>query len=91
MKETEKLHAEVGDYAASSGIDSLIFVGALAKHMYKSASLHEGVEIRYYPNRELLLAALSDPTKEILKQNDTILVKASHGMGFSDIVEFLKK
>lgn len=90
-EETEKLHAEVGDYAASSGIDSLIFVGALAKHMYKSASLHEGVEIRYYPNRELLLAALSDPTKEILKQNDTILVKASHGMGFSDIVEFLKK
>ncbi len=90
-EEAEKLHAEVGDYAASSGIDSLIFVGALAKHMYKSASLHEGVEIRYYPNRELLLAALSDPTKEILKQNDTILVKASHGMGFSDIVEFLKK
>lgn len=90
-EEAEKLHAEVGDYAASSGIDSLIFVGALAKHMYKSASLHKGVEIRYYPNRELLLAALSDPTKEILKQNDTILVKASHGMGFSDIVEFLKK
>ena len=90
-EESDKLHAEVGDYAASSGIDSLIFVGALAKHMYKSASLHEGVEIRYYPNRELLLAALSDPTKEILKQNDTILVKASHGMGFSDIVEFLKK
>ena len=90
-EEAEKLHAAVGDYAASSGVDSLIFVGALAKHMYKSATLHKGVEIRYYPNRELLLAALSDPAKEILKPDDTILVKASHGMGFSDIVEFLKK
>ncbi|MCR5302639.1 MAG: UDP-N-acetylmuramoyl-tripeptide--D-alanyl-D-alanine ligase [Lachnospiraceae bacterium] len=89
--ETEKLHADVGDYAASSGVDSLIFVGPLAKHMYKGAMQHEGVEIRYYPNRELLLAALSDTTKEILKPGDAILVKASHGMGFSEVVEFLKK
>ena len=71
-------------------MDSLIFVGSLAKHMYERARIHEGVEIRYYPNRELLLAALKDTTKEILKPGDTILIKASHGMGFSEVVEFLE-
>ncbi len=89
-EEADKLHGEVGEYAASSGVDSLIFVGALAKFMYERARVHEGIEIRYYPNRELLLAALSDTTKEILKPGDTILVKASHSMGFSEVVEFLE-
>ncbi len=88
-EEAEKLHGDVGDYAAVHGVDSLIFVGALAKFMYEHARVHEGVEIRYYPNKELLLAALSDTTKDILKKGDTILVKASHGMGFSEVVEFL--
>ena len=89
-EETDRLHGEVGDYAAGCGVDSLIFVGSLAKHMYERARIHEGVEIRYYPNRELLLAALKDTTKEILKPGDTILIKASHGMGFSEVVEFLE-
>ena len=88
-EESEKLHGEVGDYAAGHGVDSLIFIGSAAKYMYERARLHEGVEIRYYPNRELLIAALSDETKEILKPGDTILVKASHGMGFSEVVDYL--
>ena len=88
--DTQKLHGSVGDYAASSGVDSLIFIGSLAKFMYEKARLHEGVEIRYYPNKELLIAALSDETKQILKPGDTILVKASHGMGFSEVVEYLE-
>ena len=90
-EEAENLHAEVGEYAAVHGVDSLIFVGTLAKFMYERARVFEGVEIRYYPNKELLLAALSDTTKDILRDKDTILVKASHGMGFSEVVEFLNR
>ena len=90
-EESQKLHGSVGDYAAIHGVDSLIFVGAASKFMYEKARLHEGVEIRYYPNKELLITALSDETKEIIKPGDTILVKASHGMGFSEIVEYLEK
>ena len=88
-EESEKLHASVGEYAAGQGVESLIFVGSAAKYMYERARLHEGVEIRYYPNRELLISALSDETKEIIKPGDTILVKASHGMGFSEVVDYL--
>ena len=90
-EESDRLHGDVGDYAAGHGVDSLIFVGASAKFMYERARVHEGVEIRYYPNRELLLAALSDETRQILRPGDTILVKASHGMGFSEVVDFLNR
>ena len=90
-EESDKLHGEVGEYAAAAGVDSLIFIGASAKYMYERARLHEDVEIRYYPNKELLIGALSDTSKDILRQDDTILVKASHGMGFSEIVDFLNR
>lgn len=88
---SDTLHGEVGDYAASHGVDSLIFVGTSAKFMYERARVHEGVEIRYYPNREMLINVLADPSKDIIMPGDTILVKASHKMGFSQIVEFLSK
>ncbi len=90
-EESDKLHGVVGDYAAEHGIDSLIFVGTAAKFMYEHAIVHDGPQIRFYPNKELLLSALSDETKEILKPGDTILVKASHGMGFSEVVDFLNE
>ncbi|MCR5688131.1 MAG: UDP-N-acetylmuramoyl-tripeptide--D-alanyl-D-alanine ligase [Lachnospiraceae bacterium] len=90
-EESDRLHGEVGDYAAGHGTDSLIFVGPSAKFMYERAIVHDGVQIRYYPNKELLLSALSDTSKEILIPGDTILVKASHGMGFSEVVEFLSR
>jgi UDP-N-acetylmuramoyl-tripeptide--D-alanyl-D-alanine ligase len=80
-EQSDALHGEVGDYAALSGADSLIFVGASAKFMYEHARVHEGIEIRYYPNRELLLAALSDETKDILRPGDTILVLGDENKG----------
>lgn len=89
--DTQKLHGDVGEYAATHGVDSLIFVGALSKFMYERARIHEDVEIRYFPNRELLMKALQDPEKEILKQGDSILIKASHGMGFNEVVEYLSE
>ena len=94
---TIKNHYDVlsGDNSDLSSSKELWFnIGqpaASAKFMYERARLHEDVEIRYYPNKELLIKALSDESVEILKQGDTILVKASHGMGFSEVVEFLDK
>ena len=90
-EKSDILHGQVGDYAADQGVDSLIFVGTSAKFMYEHARTHEGVEIRYYPNKDLLLNVLSDPSKEILKPGDTILLKASNKIGFAEVVEFLSK
>lgn len=90
-EDSDKLHAEVGAYAALHGIDSLICVGSNSKHMYEAARKKEDLEIRYYPNKELLMNALKNPSATILKEGDSILIKASHGMGFAEVVNLLSE
>ncbi len=51
----------------------------------KSAALY----IKYYVTREQLIEALKKG--ELLERDDNILIKASHGMGFDKVVEFLKE
>ncbi|MGF7146118.1 UDP-N-acetylmuramoyl-tripeptide--D-alanyl-D-alanine ligase [Anaerotaenia torta] len=83
------LHREVGEYAAASGIDLLICVGALSLNMYEGAQEQPGsIPLAgnvYCATREELLKALPG----LLKQGDTLLVKASHFMGFEEVVKFL--
>lgn len=88
LGENEKeLHAEVGRYAATSGIDVLICIGELSKNMYDAACEEQTAMTYYYSDKELALAALDN----ILQEGDSILVKASHSMGFEKIVEYLQK
>lgn len=94
---TEKeLHREIGAYAVTIGVNSLICVGSLSKAMYEGAleildSSNKGDKasipqsVLYYESRDQLITAL--PT--VLKDGDTILVKASHGMGFDQVVKAL--
>ena len=92
LGEKEKTyHEEVGAYAAEQGIDLICCVGALSEAMAKAAvdytETHPEAHslVRHYPTVE----ALMDDCGEILEKNDTILVKASHAMGFGRIVSGL--
>ena len=83
-----KLHYEVGEYAADKGIDCIVCAGELAKEYYdgaKAAGKTEG--LYYFATRDEAV----DRLKNIVKENDAILVKASHGMKFEKIVEVLKQ
>lgn len=81
-----ELHEETGSYAAEKEIDVLIFTGPLSKHMYEGACrANKKSEIYYYETKDKMMAAL----KEILKPGDSILVKASHGMQFEEVIGFL--
>lgn len=90
-----ELHGEVGAYAAEKGIDVIICTGTLSKHMYEGAlgfekeelSAAQKREVYYFETRDELLKELSG----ILKHGDNILVKASHGMHFEQVVEYLSK
>ena len=81
-----KLHGEVGAYATEKGIDVLICVGNLSYHMYQAAAEHKKENLHYYKTREELISFLP----ELIKRDDTILIKASHGMGFESIVKALQ-
>ena len=85
----DRLHAEVGEYAINAGIDVLICVGEASANMYEAA--RDGNDVRYYPTRDDLMAALSENSAGILRKGDSCLVKSSHGMGFALVVEELKK
>ena len=79
-KDELKLHFETGKYAKSQGIDLIIGVGPLALELAKGA---EG----------LWFASIDDLDADInslIKNKDTVLVKASHSMQFEKIVESLK-
>ena len=85
----KELHAEVGTYAMEKDLDVLLCVGELSQFMYDSAMLAwDGVaDVRYFASREELQESLP----EILLTGDTILIKASHGMHFEEVVAACEK
>lgn len=95
----KELHAEVGAYAALKKVDLIIAIGSLSENMFTAAS--EGKEVTvlgdemktaegvyWFANKAAFLSVVeSDAT--MLRKDDTILVKASHGMEFPEIVKVL--
>lgn len=86
-KNERELHAEVGRYAGASEIHVLICVGALCRSMYEAAVSVENtkVSVYYFEDKESMLCEL----KGILRDKDTVLVKASHSMHFEEVVAWL--
>ncbi len=88
---SEKMHYGVGVHAAEKDIDVLICIGELTAATVQGAmetAEEKGLptEIHYFKTKEDFFKEAGD----ILKRKDTILIKASHGMGFTEIVEQLK-
>lgn len=81
------LHREVGIYAAERKIDVLICVGRLCKNMYDGAMSvdNSSAKTYYYEDKDALFADM----EEIICDGDIVLVKASHGMHFEEIIERL--
>ena len=87
----ERMHAEIGTYAVENGIDVLLCVGDLSKNMYEAAMKAKEekgsqIEIISMKDRQEVIEKIDS----ILEKGDTILVKASHGMGFAQVVKALQ-
>lgn len=81
-----ELHAGVGCHAAKNEIDLLICVGEASRHMAEAAFQTGGCgEVLQVPT----LASLLEVLPKLVQADDTILVKASHGMHFEKVVERL--
>lgn len=86
-KDEVEMHREVGVYAAARDIDKIICVGELAGDMAEAARLAAPTkDIVHFAKKEGLMEALP----EMIRDGDTILVKASHFMEFEKVVEMLK-
>lgn len=80
------LHAGIGTYLGKAGIDCLVAVGELAKNIYDAAREAMVPEVHYCATKEEALPVLA----QVVKPHATILVKASRGMAFEDLTEYLK-
>ncbi|MBR4350748.1 MAG: UDP-N-acetylmuramoyl-tripeptide--D-alanyl-D-alanine ligase [Bacilli bacterium] len=78
----EDIHREVGKYA-NGKIDVLITIGNLSKFINEEFN---GEKYHFDSKQD----AMND-LKDIIKNGDVILVKASQGMKLLEIVEFLRK
>ncbi len=90
---SDALHAGVGEYAASAGIDRILCVGENSRHTFRAAADRGQGKlcVTYFPDRESLLKALEENPEEYVPGGSTILVKASHGMEFTRVLEFLRE
>lgn len=87
---TEKeMHYEIGKYAVEKGIDVVICIGGLtaetARGAEEAVSSEKHAEVHHYNTKDEFFAEKDS----VLKEGDTILVKASHGMEFPEIVTIL--
>ena len=98
-EDSDRYHAEIGTFAVQAGIDHILCVGEASRHMYRAAL--EAAESREqkglpacsvsrYGDRKELLEILAGDRKGLMPPGSTILIKASHDMGFAEILEFLR-
>lgn len=82
----DALHAEVGTFAASCGLDLLICTGPHCAYMAQAARKAGMEQVVHLDSLEELLNRLPG----LVKEGDTILVKASHYMHFEKVVDALQ-
>ncbi len=79
------LHAAVGQVAGECNISCLVAIGPLAQHIAKAADAAQVPEVYWFATKEEALPAIA----RLVKPNTAILVKASRGMHFEDVVNYL--
>jgi len=74
-------HEQIGDHARVAGVDVLVAVGPLAAHMGErfDGELHRVEDA----------AAAAELTRELLRPGDTVVIKASRGVGLEVVAEHL--
>ncbi len=83
-----ELHFDTGAYAAAQGIDLVCGIGRLGKVIAEGASDGDsGTEALWFETKADFLSSM----KDIIREGDNVLVKASHGMNFPELVEALKE
>ncbi len=82
---TADLHRQIGKYAATKSLDVIVCVGELSKNIYNEIQKMRTDDLYYFATKEDLINELD----KIIKNDDIILVKASNGMKFKELIKIL--
>lgn len=81
-----ELHRDLGEYTAKKGIDEIVCIGELSKSMYDGAAAVRHGGVYYFKTTDEFFAQCDS----IVKDDMTVLAKASRGMHFEKITDRLK-
>ena len=88
LGENEKnLHYDVGHHIGDKNIQCAVFIGDLSKNTYEGLIESKNTKDAYYFKKTEEFLKEKD---KIIKEGDTVLVKASHSMHFEEIVNALQ-
>ena len=79
------LHAAVGRVAGECNINCLVAIGPLSKSMADAADKNQVPEVYWFETKEEALPTLA----KLVRPSTAILVKASRGMQFEEITNYL--
>ena len=82
---SDKLHSDIGMFAAKCGVDALLCAGDASKNTQEAARKN-GLNAQWFKTKEEMAKSFA----RNIKKGDTVLVKASRGMHFEQAVEALK-
>ena len=86
-KYSQEMHQKIGEEVVKNHIDILITVGKEAKIISSTVkNSEENIEVYSFDNN----VDASNLLKELMEENDAILVKASNGMCFKEIIDSIK-
>ena len=84
----KELHASVGEHLKDLSIDVIVTIGPLSEFIHEAArTASPSSSCLHFPDKESFLR----DRDHILKDGDSVLVKASHYMGFEEIVNVLSE
>ena len=84
---SKQMHQKMGEEVVNNNIDILVTVGKEAKIIADTVKdKSENIEVYSFDENQ----DASNLLKQIMEENDVILVKASNGMHFEEIVESIK-
>lgn len=85
-EQTEQLHKQTGSYAAQKEIDVIICIGRLAAQMAEGAREAGAKAVYHFDEKEDFLRQAA----QLLQHGDAVLLKASHGMHFEELLKGLE-
>lgn len=86
-EDSDKYHAEIGEYLFLKNIDFLMTFGLNSRYTFEKFNelSKGGNESLYFKDKEMMVKALS----KVLKENDVILIKGSRANCMEDIINFI--
>lgn len=88
-EQSEAMHASVAEYLDPENIQTVYLYGSMMKALYTTlAEKYDASHLHYYPDGEK--QALMDDLKDKVNDQTMVVVKASHGTGLSEVVDYIK-